>query len=345
LRLCHINLSKELRGGEIQMLALIECFADRYEQSVIVRREGLLHRRLIDLSSPDVAIIPVSNSIPSAVRAAENVDLLHVHEGRSVQVGAWRSLRGVPFVVTRRVLRRPKPNWPTRWIYSRASAIVCVSEAVATVIRDYLGDYNVETILDFAPKLAVDTQRVAELRQRYAGKLVVGHAGELDDRHKGQGIILQAARMAQADYPHLHFLLLGSGCDAAKLRAEARDMPNVEFMGRVENVGDYYSAMDLFVFPSREEALGSAILEAMSCGVPVIGSRVGGIPEVIHPGENGLLFESGDAGELFRCIVALASDSELRAKLAAQARVSAQSRSVEVVARQYGAIYQRVLAA
>jgi len=327
------------------MLALIECFADRYRQSVIVRRDGLLHRRLISHGPRGTAIIPVSNSVLSAVRAARNLDLLHVHEGRSVQVGALRSLRGIPFVVTRRVLRRPKPNWPTRWIYSRASAIVCVSEAVATVMRGYLNDQHVEAILDFAPKLAVNPRRVAELRQRYAGKLVVGHAGELDDRHKGQGVILQAARMAQADYPHVHFLLLGSGCDAAKLRAEARDMPNVEFMGRVDNVGDFYSAMDLFVFPSREEALGSAILEAMSCGVPVIGSRVGGIPEVVQPGENGLLFASGDAGELFRCIVALADDAQLRAKLATQARLSAQRRSVEVVAEQYSAIYQHALGA
>jgi glycosyltransferase involved in cell wall biosynthesis len=341
--LCHVNLSKELRGGEMQMLALMEAYGDRFDQSVIVRGKSLLHARLIRNGVESRRIRPVANSVLAAMRAAGKVDLIHVHEGRSVQVGAVRSVLGTPFIATRRVLNLPGPHAPTRWCYGRASAIVGVSEAVSVRMRDYCGAARIQTIIDCTPKLPVDTAEAQAIRDRYPGKLIVGHVGELDDRHKGQGIILDAARLAGRRLPQLQFLLVGSGRDEMALRAAARKMVNVEFFGRVDNVGDYYSAMDVFVFPSREEALGSAILEAMSCGVPVIGSNVGGIPEVVKPGENGFLFDSGDAEALFDRIAALAEDAPLRERLAAGARAMAHGRRVEVVAEEYAAVYRRVL--
>ncbi len=343
MRLCHINLSKELRGGEIQMMALIECLVGRYEQSLVLRRDGLLHRRLEQNVDPRLALIPVPSSIIAAVRAARDMDLLHVHEGRSVPVGALRSLLGTPFVLTRRVPKRPGNNAATRWAYRRARAIVGVSDAVSSVMRNYVGATSVETILDFTPRLAVDAERVAQLQQRFAGRFVVGHVGELDDSHKGQLVILEAARLAQASHPELHFVLVGSGRDEPMLREQAKDLKNVEFIGRVENVGDYYTAMDVFVFPSRREALGSAMLEAMSCGLPVVAADVGGIPEVVKPGENGALFVPGDAAAMLAWVVKLAEDPGLREQLAAGARAAALARRAELGATSYISVYERAL--
>ncbi len=345
MRLCHINLSKELRGGEVQTVALVECLAGHFEQCVIVRRGGLLHERLLGNACDGVRIIPVSNSLPSAMLAVRGIDLLHVHEGRSVQVGALCSLYGPPFVVTRRVLRRPKPNAFARWCYGRASAVVGVSDAVSDVMRGYMADEKVMTIIDFVPRLTIDPEKVSELQTRYRGKVVVGHVGELDDQHKGQNVILEVARKARSEHPDLLFLLVGGGCDEMVLRERASDLENVEFVGRVDNVGDYYAAMDMFVFPSREEALGSAILEAMSCSLPVIGSNVGGIPEVVRPNENGMLFPSGDAAALYDAVLSLARDAELRKRLAIGACKLADSRHVSIVARDYMDVYERVLGA
>jgi len=344
LHLCHINLSKELRGGEVQTIALVECLATRFRQSVIVRRDGPMHERLERTGSDGIQILPVSNSITSAMRAIRDVDLLHVHEGRSVQIGALRSVSGPPFVVTRRVLKRPKDNFFARWCYGRASEVVGVSEAVSSVMRGYISADKVTTVIDFVPQFAIDPEKSRSLQTRYRDKIVVGHVGELDDQHKGQGVIVDVARRARADHPQLHFLLVGGGRDEQLLRDRARDLDNVEFVGRVDNVGDYYTAMDFFVFPSREEALGSAILEAMSCGLPVIGSNVGGIPEVVLPGENGVLFPSGDADALYDAVVTLARDSDGRERLSAGARKLAEQRRVDVVAEDYVAIYERVLA-
>lgn len=324
-------------------MALIECLAARYEQRVIVRRDGLLHEKLSKHAGPSLSLIPVPSSIPAAVRAVRNVDLLHVHEGRSVQVGAWCSLFGTPFIATRRVPSPPQNNPATRWFYRRADMVVGVSEAVSNVMRAYLGSDKVQTILSVAQRLTTDAARVAELRERYAGKLVVGHVGELDDSHKGQRLILAAAELASKTHPNLHFMLVGSGRDERELREQAQGLQNVEFVGQVDNVGDYYSVMDLFVFPSREEALGSAILEAMSFGLPVIGSRVGGIPEVVRHDDTGFLIDSGDVRGMLESILRLEREPMLRQKMAQSARALVAERRIEVAAERYAAIYERVL--
>lgn len=345
MRLCHINLSKELRGGEVQTIALVECLAERFEQHVIVRRGGLLHDRLLANGRDGVRILPVNNSLPSAMRAVKGIDLLHVHEGRSVQVGALCSVYGPPFVVTRRVLTRPRSNFFARWCYARASAVVGVSDAVSDVMRGYIPEEKVTTIIDFVPRIASDPDTVSVLKERYRGKIVIGHVGELDDQHKGQNVIIEVARRVRTDHPDLHFLLVGGGCDEMMLRDRARGLDNVEFVGRIDNVGDYYAVMDIFVFPSREEALGSAILEAMSCGLPVIGSRVGGIPEVVKPNYTGLLFPPGDADALQDAVLSIVRDSQLKERLSAGARDLAETRRVDIVAEDYMAVYDRVLGA
>jgi glycosyltransferase involved in cell wall biosynthesis len=343
LRLGHINLSKELRGGEVQTLGLVRALATQYSQRLIVRRSARLHRRLEAQPVAGVDVVPVANSIFAATAAATGIDLLHVHEGRSVQVGALRSLTGTPFIVTRRVLKRPRDEFATRWIYSRASAVVGVSEAVSVVMRSYVDPARVETIVDFSLPMAIDADQVARLKDRLRGRFVVGHVGALDDPHKGQRVILEAARLALEHAPEVYFLLVGGGRDEAILKDEARDLPNVEFVGQVDNVGDYYGAMDLFVFPSRDEALGSAILEAMSCRLPVIGSAIGGIPEVVKPGVSGALFESGDAAGMFAAIMRVMRDPALAAELADGAEAMARSRGIDVGARSYAEIYSRVL--
>jgi glycosyltransferase involved in cell wall biosynthesis len=78
--------------------------------------------------------------------------------------------------------------------------------------------------------------------------------------------------------------------------------------------------------------------------VPAVASAVGGIPEVVKPNENGLLFDSGNAEQLFDRIVALARDDALRARFAEGARATARARSAEIVADAYASVYERVLA-
>jgi len=345
LRVCHINLSKEFRGGERQTLALIQALPASVEQRAVVRRNSLLHKALAAEPSLRSAIVAIPNSPVAAVRASAGVDLVHAHDGRSVAVGALRSVLGTPFIATRRIARAPTRRRMTRWSYSRARCIVGVSGAVAKIMRAYDEHTETRTIYDCAPALRRPAAAAVQaIRERFAGKLLFGQVGQLDDAMKGQRLTIAAAGRLESLRSNVQFLLIGEGRDEQALKAEARHMSNVQFTGWRSGIEDYYAALDVLVFPSRSEGLGSAILEAMSFGIPVVAAAVGGIPEVIDAGSNGMLFPAGDVGELTAQLTRIADATELRRELGRRSVLTAALMSPERMAEQYVDLYQTVVA-
>ena len=116
------------------------------------------------------------------------------------------------------------------------------------------------------------------------------------------------------------------------------------FIPATRQVPDWLRAIDIFVLPSYSEAFSNSLLEAMACGCAVIGSRVGGTPELIGGDQRGLLFTSGDSADLARQLVALAGNQSLRRELAARAaRFAAENLSIEIAARRTAGIYEKWL--
>ena len=190
-----------------------------------------------------------------------------------------------------------------------------------------------------------DDKAAAAIREKYHGRFLVAQVGALVDRHKGQRVLLEAARILRDRCPDMLFLFLGSGADESVLLEESRGLDNVIWLGFQKNVGDYLAAVDVMAYPSRIEGLGSAILDAMDFGVPVIAARVGGIPDIIRSGSNGILFESGDAAALAEGLERLRNDSALRESLAGQARADLSAFSPEAMAGSYLALYRDICGA
>ena len=342
MRVCHINLSAELGGGTLQTLALIEAIGNRIPQTLVVQRNSPLHQAARPLNWLELR--PVANSLLAAARASGGADLLHIHEGRSVTVAAVRSLfSGVPFVVVRGVWQSPGSSWFSRWRYERAGAVVAISNPIAQRMRSYSRKLNLVVIPDCLRPLAHDVQRAKKLRDAEQGKLIVGHVGSLQDAVKGQSLILDAARAMSCSHPQVVFWLIGDGPDQHSLKRLAQDLDNVRFLGWADQVGDYYAAMDLFVFPSRKEGLGSALLEAMSFSLPVVAARVGGIPDLVSHEENGLLVDAGDAQALAAALIKLAGAPELRQRMGAAGSQRAAGFSPQRRAERYLTVYRQVL--
>lgn len=119
----------------------------------------------------------------------------------------------------------------------------------------------------------------------------------------------------------------------------------VRFTGDVRNVHEYLQASDIFAFPTEDEAFGISLIEAMSCGLPAVATRVGGIPDVLQDGINGLLIDPADEQALEMALVSLLGDRDLRQRLgsAARRRVVEQYSESRVVER-YMQLIEEVLA-
>jgi glycosyltransferase involved in cell wall biosynthesis len=127
------------------------------------------------------------------------------------------------------------------------------------------------------------------------------------------------APIRQLDGVRLAFV--GSGPAEESLKRRFADTPTV-FTGYLagEELATAYASADVFAFPSDTETLGFVAMEAMASGVPAVGARAGGIPDVIRHGENGFLFTPGDLGKLTDRLGEMLFDTELRAKLGRRAR-------------------------
>jgi glycosyltransferase involved in cell wall biosynthesis len=340
--IAHVNVARGYRGGERQTELLVrELAAYDVRQVLVARRDQPLCRRLNDV---DVDVRTVSGQLPGVVSALQGADLVHIHEGRSVYAAYVRSiLSRTPYLITRRVNNPIRNHWFARHAYRRAVYVAAVAPQVADVVAAYDSRIRLKVVHSGSSGLIVDPEFSTAVRNAYPGKYLVGHVGALDNGQKAQELIIEVARQFQDSHPNIHFLLVGGGEDEAMLKAAARGLENLEFIGFVENVGDFLGAFDLFILPSRKEGIGSILLDAMEQGLPIVASRVGGVPEVVHDRENGLLIDSERPDQLAAGILEIHDSPDLAQTLGSNGKNIATHYTAAVMCKKYLALYESVL--
>ena len=174
-----------------------------------------------------------------------------------------------------------------------------------------------------------------------AGAFVVAGVGRLVPI-KGFDLLVEALPTLCARVPSARALLIGDGEERAALEARAAALgvgARLHITGAVTDVGGVLAAADVLAAPSRNEGMGRVLVEAMAIGLPVVGTTVGGIPDVIIDGECGRLVAADDAPALAEALAELGADEALRAKLGAAAMPRAEAFSTDVAAAAMGAIY------
>ncbi len=341
--ICHINLARGYRGGERQTELLVRALAEMgYNQRLIARKGEPLIKSLDDI--PNVDLVGISKPFLLKVNQCRGADIIQVHEAKAGHLACLaHSIYGMPYVIARRVDKPPRPSLLNRRLYRNAAAVVAVSAAIASIVEDTFSSLSATVIPDAHSGLPVDSDLVKNIKKRFEGKFLIGHAGALVDRHKGQLTLVEAMHQLAERHSDIHLLLLGEGEDEARIQQAAKSLSTVHLEGFTQKLGSYLQALDLFVYPSRFEGLGSVMLDAMHAGLPVIASRVGGIPEIIEHESNGLLVPAGDAKALFAAISRLRVTDELRERLSQTARKNADDYAPEVMANRYLTLYEKIL--
>lgn len=341
-KIVHVNTARGYRGGERQTELLIRGLAScNVRQALVARRGGPLAERVADVG---VEVREVTGGLWSVTRATHDAGLVHVHEGRSVYAAYLRSLlAGTPYIITRRVNNPIREHWFAHRAYRRAACVAAVAPQVADVVRAYDASIPVRVVHSGSSGLSVDAATAAAIRARFPGKFLVGHVGALDNAQKGQEYIIAMARELAVSHPDVQVLLVGGGDDEGLLKAAAADLPNVEFTGFVDNVGDYLAALDVFVLPSNREGIGSILLDAMERGLPLVASRVGGVPDIVHHEVNGFLIDAGDVAALREAVLMLRQDPALRRTLGERGREFAKDFTGDVMWRKYLTLYESLL--
>lgn len=246
------------------------------------------------------------------------VDIIHAQTRITQVMGACLSrLTGRPYVSTChgffkiRLSRRLLPCW--------GSAVIAISAAVQEhLIEDFkIPGERVRLIpsgIDIRKYAPADPQSRLQLRRRYhLGKEpVFGIIARLSDV-KGHDILIEAMRTVHAQIPDAKLLIAGEGKMEGRLKAMVKTFSlegNVFFYPLTYQSSEIFPVLDIFVMPSRQEGLGLSIMEAQASGVPVIASKVGGIPSLIENGVTGFLVNPEDPQMLADAVIGALRDRE-----------------------------------
>lgn len=153
---------------------------------------------------------------------------------------------------------------------------------------------------------------------------------------------------AQKNITRIKLQLIGDGHERESLERLAREqdvIAQVEFVGRVEHnrLPEWYAQADIFILPSQNEGMSNAMLEALAAGLPLLVTDTGGTAEVLEDGKNGLLLKQQSAQDIADKIERLYVDVALRKRMASASREKAETMSWENIARQYAAVYFRMI--
>ncbi|HTX87207.1 MAG TPA: glycosyltransferase [Candidatus Nanoarchaeia archaeon] len=223
-----------------------------------------------------------------------------------------------------------------------AAVIVAVSESVKKYLieREGVPAGKIRVIYN-----GVDIEKFRYNERKYEQKsagLVIGSIGRLEPQKDFPTLIKAMAEIKGAECR-----IIGAGGERKKLArliAELSLADKVKLLGWQKDTSTFLKQTDIFVLPSRWEGFGIVILEAGLSGLPVIGSRVDGIAEIIADGQDGLLFEPGNSAELARKIKSLQADPALRERLGKNLQDKILEKfSIEKMVKQYEDLYFEVL--
>ena len=341
MRICHINLAKDYRGGERQTELLIRELAARGRtQRLIIREGNELASRCVDIDNLD--IVQVASNPVAAALAIRGSLVAHAHEARA-SYSAWLAfvLFRIPYLLTRRVMNPQKPSFIRNRAYRNAGAVVAISRAVADALHENYPGLVDDVVPDAHAALAANAELTRAIRERYAGKFLIGNVAALDPA-KGQMTLIEAARTVREHHPNWQFLLCGGGPDEQRLREASADLDNVDLLGFIKEPGPYYASFDVFAFPTHREAVGSAMIDAMYFGVPVVASRVGGIPEFAEDGINGRLIEPERPDQLIAALEEIIANPDWAARVRVANIERAGNLDAASMADRYEKIYERL---
>ena len=179
--------------------------------------------------------------------------------------------------------------------------------------------------------------------------LVVGYAGWLIPI-KGVTHLVNAMTEVVGKYPNSQLILVGKGDDTGEEEIKLKEQveragleDKIRFLGWRPDVDEIMGCFDIFVLPSLNEGMGRVLVEAMAAGLPIVASRVGGIPDLVKDGKNGLLVSPADATALAKAISALLEDKEKRKRMGEMGTKIGQQYSTEAMVEQIDDLYRDLL--
>lgn len=297
----------------------------------------------------------------ATVARAEKLDLFHVHYAIPHSISAIlaresiKEKRYVPVITTLHgtditLVGADRSYLPiTRYALQQSDGVTAVSRFLKKATIETFDFDEVEVIPNFICPEHYRRLSDSPIRQELApnGEQLLIHVSNFRSVKRPSDCVEILARVREAG-ANARLVMVGDGPERSAVfyRAEKRGVvDDTIFVGKQDNIADYLGVSDVFLLPSELESFGLAALEAQACELPVVATRVGGLPEVVSDGETGFLSDIGDVEQMSRDTLKLLQDEDLRQQFGKRGRELAIERySTEKIIPMYISFYESVLA-
>ncbi|TWT01043.1 N-acetyl-alpha-D-glucosaminyl L-malate synthase BshA [Planomicrobium sp. CPCC 101079] len=289
----------------------------------------------------------------------EKLDLMHVHYaiphavcailGRDMagaDIGIVTTLHGTDITVlgTDSSLKEA-----IRYGIEKSDVVTAVSDSLKEQTYEMIDpDMAIQTVYNFVDEREYRLKDVGSLKEEFGiqeDEKVVVHVSNFRKVKRVVDVVETFYRVQKQVAAKL--LLIGDGPEMGRVVQQVRELgieEHVLFLGKRDNLSELYNICDLKLLLSEKEAFGLVLLEAMACGVPGIGARIGGMPEIVSPGINGYLVELGDVEQAAKYALEALTNTELHQQLKQGALDTVKNRfHSTAILEQYEAIYETLL--
>ena len=357
LRIAHLNTERTWRGGEQQVLSLAIRLARRGHGNLIVARRGSpLAKRSKEAGIETHEIFPLgewdffSAWCLSKVLKSNGTNMIHAHTPHATALAAFCvRFSGLPALSTRRVDFHLRNNALTRWKYARMSRVVAISDAIKKIlIEDGFPTAKISLV-----RSGIDFERLARVIPINRSDLgipddavLVGQIAALAP-HKDQATFLRAISFLKWRIPKLRAAIVGDGSLKSRLKSLSKHLgidDIVTFHGFQEDALGYCKAFNYFCLSSKEEGLGTSLLDAMAMRIPVIATGAGGIPELVVNKRTGYLAQVGNPSSLADAIAEGIGVQKNRETITENAYRKALEFNIDSTVAGMEAVYREVIA-
>jgi glycosyltransferase involved in cell wall biosynthesis len=319
--------------------------------------EGILVHEVTFRSKFDFAAQSGIGKILSEIQTHDNPFrsmIVHTHGPRAGFIGRRATPKGVYKVYTEHIWNRAYhlENKVNEWLQKRAlrslnyktDMIIAVSNAVKDfLVQNKLAPDKRVIVIPNGIDLSEHKSQNTEYRASHGHQPpVIGTVGNLNIQ-KGHQYLIEAMPMLLPRYPHLMLEIIGEGDERENMEAIIQDMHlqrNITLLGRGK--ANYLSKMakwNVFVLPSISETFGIAVLEAMEMGVPVVATKVGGVPDIISDKKNGLFVEPKNPRQIAKAVSDLLDHPAEAAKLSRAGKETVKKFDWRVVIKEIESVY------
>ena len=307
-----------------------------YDLALAVRMHEVVREHKLDL-------LHCHYAIPHATSAWITKQMLR-EEKRDIRVVT--TLHGTDITI---VGQDPSFHSITKFSIEKSDALTAVSQFLQQETLDAFGctACRIDVIPNFMDPAVYDRARYGgELRAQFNGnRKVLMHISNMRPVKRIRDVVAVFAKV-QKQVPAV-LVMVGDGPDRHDAETYARELgvdKHVQFLGKIDNVAPLLAAADLFVLPTNAESFGLSALEALASGTPVIGTNVGGLPEVVRNGESGVLCGVGDVEGMASAAVELLKDAGKWKAMSECAAADARQRfSMDDVVQRYEALYRATI--